>query len=173
MNYTIENPKAIDRTIQKLQTFLFNNLNWGQIDVYGRVYKNPSKSKEILLEAYIGQNEYKDVFTNDSVNANIFFIEDSAHESKEGILFKAKVKVVFMVDLKKTYPNILHRADLEAQIDAVKLIRQRSGFQFEGLEKGIKQCLGDFYTEGIKLNDMQPYHVFAITGTISYQISCF
>lgn len=175
MNYTIDNPKAIDLTIQKIQTYLFDNLNWGEIDVYGRVYKNPSETKGLVLEAYIGNDEYKDVFTDDSKVANIFFIEDDDHSSVEGIKFTSKLKIVFMVNLRKAYPNINHRADMEAQIDAITLMRKRSGFSFKangGLEKGIKKCLGEFYTDSIVTNDMHPYHVFSITGEITYQISC-
>lgn len=172
MNYTITNPKGIDFTIQKLQNYLFEKLNWGEIDVYGRVYKNPSEQKGLMLEAYIGNNEYKDVFTDDTKNANIFFVEDDVHTSNEGIKFTNKLKIVFMVNLKKAYPNITHRADMEAEIEAIELIRKKSGFSFEKVEKGIKQVLGEFYTDGIKLNDMHPYHIFSITGEITYQISC-
>jgi hypothetical protein len=172
MNYTITNPKGIDFPIQKIQNYLFDKLNWGDIAVYGRVHKNPSGQKGILLEAYIGHNEYKDVFTDDTKNATIFFVEDDVHNSKEGIRFTTKIKIVFMVNLSKTFPSILHRADMEAEMTAIEIIRKRSGFSFEKLEKGIKQCLGEFYTEGIKLNDMHPYHTFSITGEITYQISC-
>lgn len=172
MNYTIKNPKGIDFTIQKIQNYLYDNLNWGNIDVFGRVYKNPSEQKGLMLEAYIGNNEYKDVFTNDVRTANIFFIDDQEHNSKEGILFKTKVKIVFMVNLSKAYLRTSHRADMEAEIDVIKLIRQNPNFSFEKIEKGIKQSLGEYYTDSIKLNDMHPYHVFSISGEISYQISC-
>ena len=77
-----------------------------------------------------------------------------------------------MVNLKKTYPNITHRADMEAEMDAVELIRKKSGFLFDSIEKGVKQVLGEFNTDSIKTNDMHPYHVFSISGTITYQISC-
>lgn len=173
MNYTITNPKGIDFTIQKIQNYLFEKLNWGEINVYGRVYKNPSEQKGLMLEAYISNNEYKDVFTEDTKNANIFFVEDDIHPSKDGIIFTPKLKIVFMVNLKKAYPNIAHRADIEAEMEAIELIRKKTGFTFENLEKGIKQCLGEFYTEGIKLSDMHPYHTFAISGEIKYQLSCY
>jgi len=172
MNYTITDPKGIDFPIQKIQNYLFDKLNWGDIAVYGRVHKNPSRQKGILLEAYIGNNEYKDVFTDDTKNANIFFVEDDVHTTKEGIIFSNKLKIVFMVNLKKVYPDIMHRADMEAEIKAIGIIRKKPGFSFEKLEKGIQPCLGEFYTEGIQLNDMQPYHTFSITGEITYQVSC-
>jgi len=172
MNYTILNPKGIDLPIQKIQNYLFDKLDWGDIAVYGRVHKNPSRQKGLVLEAYIGHNEYKDVFTDDTKNATIFFVEDDVHTTKEGMLFSNKLKIVFMVNLKKIYPKMMHRTDMEAEMKAIALIRKKPGFSFEKLEKGIKQCLGEFYTAGIKLNDMHPYHTFSITGEITYQISC-
>lgn len=171
MNYTIINPKGIDSEIQKIQTYLFEKLNWGDIDVYGRVYRNPSEQKGLKLEAYIGNNEYKDVLTDDTKNANIFFIEDDVHNTKEGILFKNKLKIVFMVNLKKASNNTAHRADMEIEIEAIKLVRKQN-FSIEKLEKGVKSALGEFDTEGIKLNDMQPYHVFSVTVELPYYINC-
>lgn len=172
MNYTITNPKGIDTEIQKLQTYLFEKLNWGDIDVYGRVYRNQSKQKGVTLEAYIGNNEYKDVFTDDTKNASIFFVEDDVHTTNEGILFKNKLKIVFIVNLEKASKNANHRTDMEVEIEVMKLIRNKQNFSIEKLEKGIKSVLGEFNTDGIKLNDMHPYHVFSITGELSYYINC-
>jgi hypothetical protein len=172
MNHTITNPKGIDLPIQKLQTYLHNKLPWSDIEVYGRVFENPSKSKGFTLEAYISKNEYKDVFINDTKTANIFFIEDKKHTTKEGIMFTNKLQIVFMVNLKKAYPNITHRADMEAEIEAIKLIRTRSNFSMTEIEKGISSVFKGFNTDGIKLTDMQPYHVFSINGDLTYQISC-
>lgn len=172
MIYKIESPKGIDTQIQKIQTHLHNKLNWGDIDVYGRVYRNPLKKNVLCLEAYVGNNEYKDVYTNDFKNGSVFFVEDDVHKSKDGVRFTNKVKIVFMINLKKIYPNITHRADMESEMKAIDLVRQNSIFSFESLEKGVKQVLGEFYTEGIKTDDMHPFHVFSITGEVSYIISC-
>ena len=123
MNYIITNPKGIDSAIQKIQTLLYNKLNWGDnIDVYGRVFENPAKTKGLVLEAYISNNEYKDVFFDDSKTASVFFIEDKKHTTDEGIRFSNKVQIVFMVDLKKAFPTITHRADTEAEIKSIELI---------------------------------------------------
>lgn len=173
MNYTIENPVGLDFEIQKIQNHLFENLNWGDIDIYGRVYKNPIEKKGLTLEAYIGNNEYKDVLTDDTKTANIFFIEDPIHNTKEGILFNNKVKIVFMVNLNKVYPNIRHRADSEVKIEIIELIKSLNIITIEKIEKGVKLVLSEF---DIKLNDMQPFHTFSISGNMSYYISninCF
>jgi len=49
MNYTITDPKGIDFPIQKIQNYLFDRLDWGDIAVYDRVHKNLSKSKVLYL----------------------------------------------------------------------------------------------------------------------------
>lgn len=172
MNHTITNPKGIDRAIQTIQTYLFDNLGWGDIDVYGRVFKNINKEGKLVAEAYKGNNEYIDVFTNDSKNGSVFFIESDVHNSKEGIRFSNSLKIVFMVNLKKVLPGIVHRADMEAEFKAIELLRKTHRFSFEKMGKGIKESLGEFYTEGIKTDDMQPYHVFSITGEVTYTVSC-
>ncbi len=172
MNHKLINPKGIDTVIQKLQTYLFENLNWGDMEVYGRVFKNVSKDNKIVPEIYKGKNEYEDVLINDSKSGSIFFIEDSKHTSKEGIKFKNTITVVFMLNLNKIFTESTHRADMEAQIKAIELIRKKSWFSFEKMEKGVKESLGDFYSENLKLYDTHPYHVFSISGEISYNISC-
>lgn len=77
-----------------------------------------------------------------------------------------------MVNLKKVYPTILHRADMEAEIKAIELIRNKTFFSFEKMEKGISKSLGNYYTDKITLADTQPYHVFSITGELNYNINC-
>ncbi|MBS3993118.1 MAG: hypothetical protein KGZ87_05330 [Bacteroidetes bacterium] len=172
MNHILTNPKGIDAVIQKIQMYLFDNLNWGEIEVYGRVYKNQSKDKKDVPEAYIGKNEYKDVLINDTKNGSIFFIEGPKHNSKEGIRFTNTVKIVFMLNLQKIYPESVHRADMEAQMKAIELIRKKTWFSFEKMEKGIKESLDDFYTENLKGYDEHPFHVFSISGEITYNVSC-
>lgn len=173
MIYTLTNPKGIDVAIQNLQTFLHDKLGWENIDVYGRVYRNVTEQKGLIPEAYIADGEYRDVFLNDKKTATIFFIDDNKHETKEGIRFEGKIKIVIAVNLKKAFPNATHRADSDAEIKAIELTRLRSGFVMNELEKGIENVFSGFNTEGIKLSDIQPYHVFSINGVITYQINCF
>ncbi len=172
MIYTLENPRGIDTVIQKLQKYLSDNLNWGDIEVYGRVSKNYSKEKGLVPEVYVGKNEYRDVFINDNKNGSIFFIEDSKHPSSEGIKFSNTIKIVFMVNLKNIFPNSTDRSDVESEIEAIELIRKKSWFSFEKMEKGVKESLNEFNTKNLNLYDTHPFHVFSISGEISYNISC-
>lgn len=172
MNYTITNPKGIDKEIQLIQNSLFNKLEWSQIDAFGRVHKNQSKDKGLVPEFYSGKNEFKDVFTNDLKAANIFFIDNDEHTTENRIFYYSDVKIVFMVDLKKLKPAIVHRADMEVEIEALKIVKRHRMFQVDGFEKGIETVFKGFNIEHIKKLNTHPFHVFAITGKLKYKINC-
>lgn len=171
MNHTIEKPKGIDHYIQQIQNDLFKKLGWGDIEAYGRVYKNPSKGKGITLQAYEGKKEYKDVFTNDKKSASVFFIDDDEHKTENRVYYNAEVKIVFMVNLSKIYPDAKNRADTDAQVHAAKIVSNHKIFTITGFEKGIETIFKGINTEGIKLTDLQPFHVFAIVGNLKYQLN--
>jgi len=171
-NYTKINPTGIDSAIQQIQNHLFRKLDWENCSVFGRVYKVPS-DKGIIPRAFKAGKEYQDVFTDDRKTTTIFFVDDDKHTTKEGIKFETEVKIVFMVDVKKAFPAILHRADMEVENLAVELIRSRSNFTIKQIEKGQDTVLKEFNRDGIKKVDLQPFHVFSITGTLTYQVSCF
>lgn len=175
MNHTITNPKGIDKEIQFSQTDLFKGLNWGNIDVYGRIRKNPKVSNagnvSYQPEAYIGGSEYRDLYINDEVNATICFIEDEDHDTDQfGVFFTVNVKCVVMLNLKTCYPNIAHRADSEAQIDVIKQLQKNKMFTINGIEKGLQNIFQGFDIDKITTDDMHPYHVFAIIGNLKYKI---
>ena len=172
MNYTIENPKGIDKQIQTIQTALFDNIGWNNINVFGRVHRNQSKEKGLVPEFYVGKNEYKDVFINDKINATICFIDDENHKALTGGLFDTEVKIVFCVNLNKIKNSISHRADMEVEIDAIKIINKHKILSVTGFEKGVEAVFKGFNVDHIKLSDMQPFHVFAIVGRLKYKINC-
>jgi hypothetical protein len=170
MNHTITNPKGIDKEVQKIQTDIFNKIGWENIDVFGRVHRNPSKGKGLVPEAYKGSNEYQDIYTNDHRNATICFLDDSSHKADGFGYYKAEVKVIFSVNLKKINPNASHRNDVDAQIEALKIIERHKIFKVTGIEKGIDTIFKGFDVTEIKLTDMQPFHMFAIVGELKYRI---
>ena len=171
-NYTKDNPVGVDVAIQKIQNNLYKNLDWYNCDLYGRVYKLKSE-KGIVPRAFINNEEYKDVFTDDRKTSTIFFTDEDKHTTKEGIRFECNVKIIFMVDLKKAMPKIKHRADMEVESESIELIRKCSNFKINQIEKGVDQVLKEFTKENLEKTDMQPFHVFAISGILTYQISCF
>jgi len=175
MNYTIENPKGIDNPIQLIQNHLYSKLGWENIEAYGRVFKLQT-DKGFAPRAFLSGKEYKDVFTNDAKTASVFFICDDQHATKEGVLFTVKVKIVFMVNIKKIVTNLESRGDTDVQEQAISTLLKMRSFNFNGeIETQIEEIFKGFSTESIKLTDMQPYHVFSLNGEVSYtyQGNCF
>lgn len=171
-NYIKNNPVGVDVSIQKLQNHLFSKLYWIDCDVFGRVYKLKTENG-LVPRAFISGKDYKDVFTNDRKTSTIFFVDEDKHTTKEGIKYECDIKIIFMVDLKKAMPNIIHRADMEVEQEVVELIRNRSNFRITQVEKGIDTVLKEFSRENLDKIDMQPFHIFSVVGVLTYQISCF
>jgi len=182
MNYTITNPKGLDEQVQYTQKLLFDNLKtkWKTsginpdttLDVFGRIRRNPV-SNDFYPEAYIANGEYGDLYLNDSVNATICFIEEDRDHTTDDFneFYFAEGKFVVMMNLKNCYPIILHRADSEAQLDVIAQIKKNKMFTIDGIQKGLENIFKGFKTDNIKTDDMQPFHCFAITGTMKYKIN--
>lgn len=171
MNYTISDPKGIDKQIQIIQNSIYNNIKWNNIDVFGRIYRNVSESKGMVPEAYIGDGEYRDTYMDDSKNAIIFFTDDVSHKFLGGGYYEAEVKIIFSVNIEKI-KNSKSRTDSEIQIEALKIIQKHKIFKLKSIEKTIEKILNGFNTQQIKLMDMQPYHMFAVVGDLKYKINC-
>lgn len=172
MNHILDNPKGADRVAQIIQNRIFNNIGWSNIDVYGITEKSFDKLGSPVLEAYAGSGENKDVLFNDNRNASIFMIDDVEHKSRDGVRFSTILKVVFMIDLEKLFPDALHRAKQEAQLQAIKILRETPNFKFRGLEKGVRASLENFFYNDLIIFDLHPYHTFSISGEINYTVSC-
>lgn len=172
MNYIINNPKRIDKEIQFIQTQIYEKVGWSNIDIYGRVHKNPHKTKGLIPEFYLGDNEYKEVFQNDVKNATIFFIDDNLATVQDGNnLLKSKIKIVCFVNLEKCFEGITHRADTESELHLLKIVKNCRMFELTGIEKGIGTIFREFNTTGIEKTNMQPMHVFALVGELKYKIN--
>jgi hypothetical protein len=171
MNYILDNPIGADRVAQKIQTRLYDNLGWGNIDVYGLTERNFDKEGNPVLEAYVGNNEYRDVLLNDTSNGSIFMIDKNSHFSNDGIRFKTMINVVFMIDLDKIY-GTTHRPKREAELAAIKLLRETHIFSFDRMDKGVFDSLGEYYYADLLAFDMHPYYTFSISGEITYSVSC-
>lgn len=183
-----DNPKGVDKPIQKLQSLLYSRLktkwalNDGQWMCYGRAYKNQGEDGYIP-EVYIGGNEYKEVFYDDSYPVISFFGVDDEREI--GINGKVDVFLIFEVDIEKLKPSLVHRGDEETHTDVLdQLNTPLFGFTLTGLETGIENVYRDYNLykmhtgqksniEGIKYRDMHPLHCFRVNMNLNYQnINC-
>lgn len=175
-NYNTYTPLGIDAKIKFIQDALHGHLGFSNVDFYGRVQKSLNKdSKTYIPEVHVSKTERKEVYYDDAIapGGNVFFVEeDDKHTTKDGVVFVAKVKIVFMLNLDKLYPNANNRADTEVQDHCLKLIRRLKVLDITGVEKGVSNVLKGFNIENVKLNDMQPYHIFSINGDLKYMFNC-
>lgn len=175
MNYNNYPAKGMDHKVKLIQNALHLHLGFTGVDFYGRVQKVLAKDgKSFVPAVHISNKELKEVFYDDvkAPGGNVFFIDDDNHASKDGKLFTAKVKIVFMLNLNKIFPNATYRADSEVQDICIKLVEKIKALDITNLEKGLKNVLKDFNIEQIKLSDIQPYHTFSINGDLKYTFNC-
>ncbi len=184
----ISDPKGIDVPIRKLQEKLHASLmsKWG-LDVnnpdqnilyqsYGRCYRN-KKDDGYIAEVYKGNNEYKEVYWDDSLYAISFFgiSNELLHDKAE----KSEVHLVFFVNLDKLKPDVSHRADEEVRLDVLSIIGYSLfGFNYKSvslsIENVLKEYPGSRRDDRLKFVDMHPIHCFRINLSLIYNINnCF
>ncbi len=176
MNYLLSNPVGIDKEIQAIQTYLYDSLisDWGTFDAHGRAYKN-RKDLGFVPEIYKGNNEYEVVAYNDSSNSKgiMFFLENQDHTSLDGFKFKVRVKICFMLNLKKIgYSG--ERSDIVVQNKVAGLLNEHPTNQFKvtGIEKTVRNIFNGYDYSEIELEtDMHPLHSFAIIGDLQYYLT--
>jgi len=174
-NYNTYPTFGLDLKIKIIQDALNSYLGFTNVDFYGRVQKVISKDgKTIIPEVYTSNNERKEVYYDDvkAPGGNVFFVDNDEHKSKDGKIFVAKVKIVFMLNLNKILGEKQYRADTEIQDKCVKLIEKTKILEITSIEKGLDNILKEFNIENIKKNDMQPYHIFSVNGDLKYQFNC-
>jgi len=180
MNYLKTNPVGIDIAVQGFQKVLYSQLKkvWGvtddtSIDVYGRIYNNPTADGSIPEFYDATTSNYTEVLTDDRLKALCFFgIEDQQKYDKGSSA--AKAFLIVMLDLSKIKPLITdHRPDEEVRIDVQNICAQpKYGFTFTGIETGKKifREYSGFRIEDIKYSDMNQLHYFRINFDLLYNI---
>ncbi|HEY4112191.1 hypothetical protein [Puia sp.] len=175
MLYTKTAPVGIDIPIQQAQKKLFNNLSkvWPQgitYDAHGRCYRN-KKGNGMIAEVFVGNDEYKEVYLNDTLAAISFFgIADKIAIQAEAIV---NVHLVVFANLDKLKPGISHRADEEVRQDVARAMGNAAyGLNYESLEMGIDNILREYpgsrREDGLKAADMSPWHCFRLNYRMIY-----
>ena len=168
-----ETPTGLDKTLQSVQKDLYNYLlqKWnGPIQASGRVYRNP-RNGDVVPERWNGKG-YEEVYFDDSYSASFFFIDDSTHDSADGLVFAAKVKLVVLIDLNKIKAPSPERLDEEARKEVVSYLRDITDGRYiiTGLQKGVDTVFAGFDKSKIRLTDMHPKHTFAVQMTVYYEL---
>ncbi len=175
MNNTLTSTYGIDVAINDVQTDLYASLTslWsGDIEGYGRIHKN-NKKDTTIPEHYIGENQYKDVYYDDKLGADFFFIVGDDDTTEDEMLYISKVKCVFMLNLSRIYPSDAERSDVKAQRDVVEILRKYDyhGYTITGISKTISNIFSGFDTSKIKFTDIHPAHCFSINIDLSYYLT--
>jgi hypothetical protein len=168
MIYLKNNPKGIDKQIQRIQQYLHDKLISEfncEVSAYGRVYKD-SVNGSIKPKAYIGSKDYRELLTDDRIKGlHYFFIEgDEATILSDSCLSTNDVDIIFFVnDIVKVRGDVTHYADEEIK-ETVKNHIYKLGFKPQSVIKGEKALEG-FDISKIKF--IHPFNVFKIKITIN------
>ncbi|MCG9970995.1 hypothetical protein [Christiangramia crocea] len=172
MNHLISNPSGIDVAIKDMQADLYDGLSdhFTSIEGFGRVYKFPQDDSFIPKRYDVNVKDYESVYLDDTKGCSFFFIDGDDHDTEDGIVYTAPVKIVFWMDLSKLDDS--HRADAEAHRLAAMFLKEVPlEFTYEGLEKGIDTVFKGFNTKDIQKDDLQPWHLFALKIKLSYYLT--
>jgi len=176
MNNVLTSAYGIDVAIKGVQENIYSQLDsqWkGDIEGYGRIYKNQKVGDKFYPEYYKGGGQYKEVYYDNKLGANFFFIVGDEDSTDDELVFVSKVKCVFMVNLGIIYPNDTERSDVKAQRYAIQLLRDNTflGYEVTGLSKTVKGIFSGFATEKIASADIHPAHCFSINIDLSYYLT--
>lgn len=162
---------GLDREVSIIKKHLEKKLKWLNVDFHGRVYKNPSKSDngKLVPEIYSGAKNYQEVLTNDLKSGTVFFSDSFKHTVFNSQQMETDLSIIFILNLSQLKGDEV-RSDIEVQHEVLELLVQLSQFELSDLTIGLN-ALNDFDTSKIKLSDMQPWHIFSITGKIKYNIN--
>jgi hypothetical protein len=185
MNNLLSNPVGLDSTIDKIQKDLYEQLCsvWeGEIEGYGRVYKNPVNTGESIPDYYQTSkivtpawynsklDDYEDTYYDDNKAAVFCFLTQENDSTEDSVVYTSSIKIAFMVDLSKIYPTSKDRQDSRAQMDVAEILRNYNfeKYNITGLERRIDFVFREYLTSSIRFNDMHPLHCFAIKIDLEY-----
>ena len=162
---------GLDREVSIIKKHLEKKLKWLNVEFHGRVYKNPSKSDngKLVPEVYSGDKNYQEVLTNDLKSGTIFFSDSFKHTIENTQQMQTDLSIIFILNLSQLKGDAV-RNDTEVQHKVLEILTQLAQFELSDLTIGLS-ALNDFDTSKIKLSDMQPWHIFSITGKIKYNIN--
>jgi len=187
MNNVLTSGEGLSSSIQSIQEELYSGLSnlWaGDIEGFGKVYKNIENSSDDIPKYYKSskifipevfnsiKGNYEDVYYNDIKSCVFCFLVSDKDDTEDQVLFKNKVKVVFMIDLSKIYPSSNERQDSKAEKDAVGVLRDINGsYIIGGIQRGIDNVFSEYTTNKIRFNDLHPFHVFSVNIELNYYLT--
>lgn len=166
MNYLRENPVGVDIEINRIQTYLYNQIinRWSLEDFngYGRVYKN-KKSNLIIPEYYVSEKEYEEVLLDDRLNGIMFF-SPSDMADVYGNLIIQECDVIFSFNLSCIEFSNEREDEKIRQLILADLSDYKANKDFvKQVQTGLTNVYKDYNGVANYFYDMQKFHHFKIT----------
>lgn len=135
------------------------------LQAYGICYVIKKEDKNEVTY-YAGKNENPTISVAEE--NKFFFLHRMKSIKDDARNYKSEIELIFIVDLEKLKPTILHRADLEVQNDVELYLQQFDNVWIKSLDSGYVNALNGISYE--QKNDVQPFHVFKFTLGIRYDM---
>jgi len=133
---------------------------------FGRLYVINREGKK-TIERFKQKSDYQN--ENVADKSKFFFIHRKPEVPVDGLNFRTKVELFFILDLNIVKPGNTSRNDIQAKADILEIIQSMPKFWIDpavGIETDPDQVMGEFVFEQQKT--MQPIFVFKITLGIEY-----
>ena len=165
MIYAKENPIGIDLYILRLQRKI-EEMGWIDTDVYGRLFINERDGRKVI-EAYLGNGEYREVFIDDTKNAVFGFIVEDTRKTYS--MIQCNVKLICSCRLDKIFETG-EITDEEALLTVLRTFRHNQIIRVAGdIQTGLAKVFSDVNIEKLKYRNMYPYFNFSFTFSLNYK----
>lgn len=170
MNHLKPSVTGVDAPIQRIQRYLYDSLDTGNFDGYGRIYKIERNGIDLPCW-YISDREYKEVSLSDKVDGSFFFnIGDS-----QGFDINSNVttdcEILFTFNL-GTIKGSDVRSDEEVLQDVIYYLQRFKGiFNITEVVRGLDSVYSDFSGVSKYFKNLQPYFHFKVKGKLLYNIN--
>lgn len=175
---------GVDIVIENLQQSLFPRLiKFWDVNAEYTSYPRANKNKrdgDLLPEVSLNKNEYKEVFMDDNVAVNSFWLVNNTRPyGTNQRQFEHEVSLIFQADLVKLYGQT-NRADEEFNMNVIAELEKPNPYMFE-TDIEIIETVDLVYTDltispGMKdkidLDDISSLHVVRFDFTVKYNIDC-
>lgn len=188
MNNLLTDPIGRDARVQDIQIDLYSALSakWqGEIEGYGKIYRNPVNRGTDQPEAYATSKiitpewfnavtqDYESVYYNDNKSCVFCFLLNDSDDSEDEYVFTNRGKIVFMSDLDKIYPGVAQRQDSKQEAEAIRILNKISHRRFKilGIERRIENIFREFSSKEVRFDNMNKRNVFAVHIELNYSIN--
>ncbi|WP_431129753.1 hypothetical protein [Flagellimonas flava] len=160
-------PVGIDKVIDRIQNIVHDPLEtaWGNVDVYGRVYRI-QKQERVELQRYAGNGNYKPVLFSEG--NKVFFVQGTSPDVVSG----TATNDLWMVVIAKLDSDEFRKDEEAHELIMTSLstnfLSKVIGFEY-GMEN-LKRVVEDSIQGNFKYSDIHPYHVFMVKMNIEYSL---